>query len=201
MIDLYCERLVTGFWAEPLNAASNLAFLAVACILWPRHRLLAILLAGIGLGSFLFHTTATGWARGLDIAGIGLFQFTLVGLYLRNVIGWGRGPTAWALLLLGAAVGAARLAPDLLNGSLTYIPVLAVTLGMGWDDRRAGRPRPNTLLVAAALFAIALFLRSADMALCDEFRWGTHFLWHLGAAAVAGKAGLAYSENARGRGA
>jgi hypothetical protein len=201
MIDLYCERLGPGFGAEPLNAASNLAFLVAAAFLWRRHRVLAALLAGIGIGSFLFHTTATGWARALDIAGIGLFEFTLVGLYLRNVIGWGRGPTAWALVLLGASVGAARLAPEMLNGSLSYVPVLAVTFGMGWDDLRARRTHPRALLVAAAIFAFALFLRSADMAVCDGFPWGTHFLWHVGAAAVAGLAGLAYAENAKGRGA
>ena len=35
-IDLYCERTGPGLWAEPLNALSNLAFIAVAVILWRR---------------------------------------------------------------------------------------------------------------------------------------------------------------------
>ena len=40
-IDAYCERLDAGFWAEPLNAATNLAFIlaAVACFgLWRGQR-------------------------------------------------------------------------------------------------------------------------------------------------------------------
>jgi len=199
MIDLYCERLGPGFWAEPLNTASNLAFLVAAGLLSRRHRLLAGLLAAIGVGSFLFHTTATQWARALDVVGIGLFQFTLVGLYVRNVIGWDRGRTAWAMVLLLASVGASRLAPNVLNGSMSYIPMLGVTLAMGWDDHRARRPRPHALLGAAALFAGALLLRSVDLEICARFATGTHFLWHLGAAMVAGVAALAYAENSRGR--
>ena len=35
-IDLYCERTGPGLWAEPFNALTNLAFLAVAAILWRR---------------------------------------------------------------------------------------------------------------------------------------------------------------------
>ena len=34
-IDAYCERLGPGFWAEPLNAWTNLAFL-LAALLAPR---------------------------------------------------------------------------------------------------------------------------------------------------------------------
>ena len=38
-IDIYCERLGPGFWAEPLNATSNLAFIVSATLLaWGLHR-------------------------------------------------------------------------------------------------------------------------------------------------------------------
>lgn len=33
-IDAYCERLLPGFWDEPLNALSNLAFLLAAWWVW-----------------------------------------------------------------------------------------------------------------------------------------------------------------------
>ena len=62
-IDAYCERLGAGFWAEPLNAVSNLAFLVAAAAgiaLWRRAGgsdrpvlLLAGLVAIIGIGSFV----------------------------------------------------------------------------------------------------------------------------------------------------
>ena len=33
-IDNYCERIGDGFWAEPLNAITNLAFILAAFFSW-----------------------------------------------------------------------------------------------------------------------------------------------------------------------
>ena len=33
-IDSYCERLLPGFWDEPLNAISNVAFWLAAWLVW-----------------------------------------------------------------------------------------------------------------------------------------------------------------------
>ena len=69
-IDGYCERVDFSFWAEPVNAVTNLAFLIAAFILWRRIKGqgmplamgLVVIMAVIGIGSFLFHTFATQWA-------------------------------------------------------------------------------------------------------------------------------------------
>ena len=37
-IDSYCERLGPDYWAEPVNALTNLAFVLAAALLWPRVR-------------------------------------------------------------------------------------------------------------------------------------------------------------------
>ena len=34
MIDLYCERLDSSFWAEPINALTNVAFIIAAWGVW-----------------------------------------------------------------------------------------------------------------------------------------------------------------------
>ncbi|MCC5950335.1 MAG: hypothetical protein JJT89_17925, partial [Nitriliruptoraceae bacterium] len=58
----YCERGDFGFWAEPVNAVTNAAFLIAAAVMWPRARgvpmaqALVVVLAVIGVGSFLWHT-------------------------------------------------------------------------------------------------------------------------------------------------
>ncbi len=80
-VDNYCERLLPGFWDEPLNAVSNIAFWLAAWLVWRRWQrwqrsvftnvqpeaasgsadiksLLAMLLL-IGASSFAFHTLAT----------------------------------------------------------------------------------------------------------------------------------------------
>ena len=75
-IDIYCERIDASFWSEPVNAITNGAFLVAAVLLALRLRgsddraawLLTGLVAAIGIGSFLFHTFATGWAAAAGIS-------------------------------------------------------------------------------------------------------------------------------------
>ena len=56
-VDIYCERLDTSFWAEPINAITNLSFIVAGLFIWrlrtPRSNLMAILMILIGLGSEL----------------------------------------------------------------------------------------------------------------------------------------------------
>src|SRR5512139_1525468 len=97
-IDLYCERLGVGLMAEPANALTNAAFFIAAYLLWRAWRrqnprspgllLLIALVVAIGIGSSLFHTFATVWARVLDEVPILLFQLAFMWLYARRVIGW-----------------------------------------------------------------------------------------------------------------
>ena len=101
----YCERgLDPSFWAEPFNAVSNLAFLAVAAVMFGRlrrlpstvpagHRaalhLLVALVAVVAAGSFLFHTFATRWALIADVAPIGIFMTVYLAFALRAMLGLG----------------------------------------------------------------------------------------------------------------
>ena len=72
-IDLYCERVTPSFWAEPVNALSNMAFLIAAYAafdLWRREGkddpailALIVVVTVVGLGSFSFHTMATRGTR------------------------------------------------------------------------------------------------------------------------------------------
>jgi hypothetical protein len=98
-VDLYCERLSAGFWAEPVNALTNVAFL-VAALLAARALagrtalvsgpvLLVALMALIGLGSFAFHTLATRGAALLDVIPIGLFVGSALVLLGRRGLRWG----------------------------------------------------------------------------------------------------------------
>ncbi|WP_289043587.1 ceramidase domain-containing protein [uncultured Aliiroseovarius sp.] len=92
-IDIYCERTGPEFWAEPLNALSNLSFILAAVWGWveasKRDRtdlvivVLIALAALIGLGSFLFHTFANAWSSLADVIPIWIFValFVLVAIH------------------------------------------------------------------------------------------------------------------------
>ena len=193
-IDAYCERTSPAFWAEPLNAVTNAAFLVAAFALALRLRtltragggvhpslwLLVLLLASIGVGSFLFHTFARRWASLADVLPIYLFMHAYAACFLRWRIGW-RWRVAWlgapAFLLFAQAV--ALVVPPATLGMGGYAPALLALAGFAlWLWRRADE-RWRALGGAALLFALSLTLRQSDLPLCEQWPLGTHFLWHL----------------------
>src|SRR3979411_2505706 len=101
-LSLYCERTDASFWAEPVNALTNLAFLvaaAAAYLAWRRSTArdpFALALIGvtvaIGLGSFAFHTLATRGAVLLDVIRIAIFVPGYLLFSLRRVFHLPGGP-------------------------------------------------------------------------------------------------------------
>lgn len=209
----YCERAQDpSFWAEPLNAVSNVAFLAAAgVVLWrlvrpserggAEHRalvaVLAVLVAAIGVGSFLFHTFATRWARTADVAPIGLFMVAYLVLALRAWLGWSWTAVAAALLAFLVANGVtavlacprrlvgivAYVREPCLNETASYLPALA-TLALVATLVARRHPAGGYMLAAAGIFVGSLLLRWIDLRVCP---WtallgrprGTHALWHI----------------------
>ncbi|MEO9650742.1 MAG: ceramidase domain-containing protein [Roseobacter sp.] len=199
-IDLYCERTAPGFLNEPVNAASNAAFLIAAWIAWRAVRstnernfmemILIVLAASIGVGSFLFHTLANGHAELLDVIPI----WTFVALYVCTVIFRLTGGnamktvrisfiaiccTATSIWMTGQDVTTIDVAgPDHLNGSLQYSPALiALWVFAGLTVLRA-HPAKKLVTASAVLFTVSLALRTVDLTTCHATGIGTHFLWH-----------------------
>lgn len=190
-VDLYCERTDPGLWSEPLNAASNAAFLVAAALIL-RHarapeggapfdaRLLAALVALVGAGSFLFHTFATVWAAWLDVLFILGFIYAFLARFLARVAGWGRVATVGGLAAywLAAKALTAPFPPGTLNGSTDYLPpFLALAVLAVWARWR-GHAAAARLAAAAGLFAVALGFRTVDLAWCPAWPLGTHAFWH-----------------------
>ncbi len=191
-IDLYCERTGAGLWSEPVNALTNVAFMLAAALLLRRMdtstpadvRALAWLLALIGAGSLVFHTVAQRWASVLDIAFIAIFVVVFIQRALVRLHGLRSGTAMVAtvgVIMLSAAIAVTVRIPAL-NGSELYLgPWLAlIVLAATCPHRQAAR----WLRATAALFAVSLVFRSADLALCEVFPLGTHFGWHLNNALV-----------------
>lgn len=194
-IDLYCERTDAGFWAEPVNALTNLAFLVSAALLardwvatfrgrpgdgWDRLLLVA-LVAAIGVGSGLFHTFARRWAELADVLPIAAFISLYLLVFLKRVAGLGWGATAvWFAAYHLANAGVKQALPaDFLNASVYYLPswsaLVVMAAWLGWRQH----PRWRLYTWAATLFLVSLVFRTVDLALCVAWPQGTHFLWHL----------------------
>lgn len=188
-MDLYCERCGPEFWAEPLNAWTNLSFLIAAflCYLSAKRRMLfsgeIIILVGlaatVGVGSFLFHTFATVWAMWLDLIPILLLQLVFVWVYARKHLGFNQPATLGLTIGLVALSLCGLLLRDVLNGSVTYLPAWLLLGFFGFHFLRNSQNQPWLLLGATIAMFLALVFRTIDLAVCNAFPCGTHFLWHL----------------------
>lgn len=204
-IDLYCERTTTGFWNEPLNAASNIAFIAAACwAMWTMHRLqmrswavwmLIALAFSIGVGSFLFHTFANAWSEQADVMPI----WTFVALYILMSVHYfggisfsklgGIAVAVAALVLVGVWIfsggvttdtaESVAIAPSLLNGSQQYAPALIGLYAFVFFAYRRMFAERHWIGGAALAFTVSLAARTIDLQLCSVLPLGTHFLWHV----------------------
>ena len=194
-VDIYCERHDAAFWAEPVNAVSNAAFVLVpifgyllakrrVAVDWP-ITLLLLLAFLIAFSSFLFHTVAEVWAGAADAGSIQLFIVVYFAFAMRRFAGfaWWLAVAATAAFMAFSVVGGgalSRLVGDALNGSESYVPPLVALIVIGGLLIAAGRREAGRALAAGGvLFAVSLFFRAIDEPLCASFPLGTHFVWHI----------------------
>lgn len=189
----YAERLGPGLLQEPVNCLSSLALLLAAFLAWRSahraritdpglYRLIAVVPA-IACGSILWHSVARPWAQLADLLPILVFQLLFLHRYLTG-IGLGRGTTAFLLVAFTLVTALMPLLPPSLNGAPLFLPTLIVLGVLAVVHRRLRRPGPWLLAVAWSLATVSLAFRSLDLVAAELIPWGTHFLWHLGCAAL-----------------
>ena len=204
----YCERGQNGaFCAEPFNAVSNAAFIVASMVaLWvwnglPKSRRgtaelgLIVLVGVIGVGSFLFHTMATRWAQLADVAPIGAFMFGYTAYALRRYLGCSPIAVALGVAVFAGLMAGASAVPcpahlqslvegaRCLNGSMGYLPALAMLAAISALMRALRHPGGVLLSGATCVFAVSLTARSLDLELCGGSQFlgavrGTHAIWH-----------------------
>ncbi|HKJ62846.1 MAG TPA: hypothetical protein VKA94_12780 [Hyphomicrobiales bacterium] len=205
----YCERgLDPSFWAEPVNALTNLGFIFASVIALAMlsgksgeaklmRYLLILNVFIIGVGSFIFHTYATRWASAADVIPIGVFMLVYLGYalyvfarvpllvvipaiaFFAYIIGESKGISCTAL---GLDWGFFR-ATNCLNGSFGYIPALGAMLLIGlWLGIRR-HPAALYVFAAGLVFVVSVGFRATDRIWCNQISFmdkaiGTHFMWH-----------------------
>jgi hypothetical protein len=197
-VNNYCERTDPGYWSEPVNALTNAAFILAAIWGWriasaagdTGGRVLAAILAAIGVGSYLFHTHAQIWSLYADV--IPIQVFILAYLYLATVrffaVPWWGGALAVLAFIPYAAVTARGLGALVgsLNGSIGYVPVPILIAAYAVALRHRRPEVARGLAIGAGILALSLVFRTLDAGICAGFPLGTHFLWHLLNAAMLG---------------
>ncbi len=187
-LDGYCERLGPAYWAEPINAVTNAAFLIAAVLMWrrtgglPLARAMCLVLGAIGVGSYLFHTHAQVWAAVADVTPIGAFILLYLFAINRDAFGLGTwtalGLTALFFPYAGMMVPVFSMVPGL-GGSAGYAPVALLILLYAAFLRDKIPDLARGLAIGALILVISLSFRTIDEAVCPALPVGTHFLWHI----------------------
>ena len=187
-VDIYCERLDSSFWAEPINAISNLSFIVAGFFLWrlrsPHFTLMAVLVILIGLGSFSFHTVANRLTGLLDVLAIALYLVAFAFLIPKQ---WSRNSLLihlGSVLMLIVSIVLAQLLINYLKPALPWLPsgmylgawlaLIMFALVTQYSNTHAAR----FLWLAVIVFPASLLSRQLDLPLCDSIG-GSHWLWHL----------------------
>ena len=190
-IDIYCERTDATFWSEPVNALTNIAFLVAAFFAYkaykqgdssPRGSLaLVMMLAVIGIGSFLFHTFANTISMFADI--IPIVIFILISFYIitRSVLGFSPRKTIlfYTLFILINYASIRIFGRHALNGSIQYIPTLLTLAALTIISFKTAKDSAKCFFIAVCAITTSVYFRSIDMDICQEIPLGSHYMWHL----------------------
>lgn len=192
-VDIYCERTEAGLWAEPINALTNLLILGGGLFGLAQVRsrqtggyaeVLCWWVVVIGLGSFLFHTTAIELTKWADIIPIATFTLAMAIFCLRRFAGLSRPKTAVYFVSYFAAISViAWLIPawvgEATNGTVAYLPALAGYAFLGVLALLHGGPAGLYCIACAAILFAGFVFRAIDQDICQAFPLGTHFMWHV----------------------
>ena len=187
-IDIYCERLEIGIWAEPINAVTNVAFILASIFMWLRcknlveGRLLSFLLFSIGCGSFLFHTFAQTWAAILDVAAILIFILTYIFIANRSFLAWSKMVSVFGVILFFPyQLLLANILSNIqfFGSSVQYIPVAILIFIYSGLLRKTEPNLSRGLLIGATILCLSIVFRIIDEPLCSILSVGTHFVWHI----------------------
>lgn len=191
-LDSYCERAGdAALFAEPLNLLTNLCFIVAAVMAGhfllnnPGNRrkdlwLLVIFLFAIGIGSGLWHAIPNRHTVLMDVIPITLFINLYLISALRRLFGlsWNKVVFWWFVYFAAGMLAQFILPPDLLNGTIMYVPTFITLAVMTWvisqRDAVVGHVFRQVLLV----WLFSLTFRTVDPEICQHFPYGTHFLWH-----------------------
>lgn len=190
-----CERIRPGLLAQPVNAASCLAYVAAGGWLWRRLRrgaadagvdpaasLYCGLVAANGIGGIAFHgpgDRASHWLHDTALVG------TLAAMAFDDAP-WVAGATVAAGLGLAARPTATNAAS-----------LVGTALVAGAEVRRSRRPSPRTGVLLLAAAAVNVASRTGGRACRPTSPWQGHALWHvLTAVALADWGARAFSAGA-----
>lgn len=194
-----CEHYRAGFLGQPVSAVTSAAFVVasagilvmrprsgIECAERARHQqtVFALLVAGIGVGSFIQHGPHPDWqeyAHGLPLAGVLAFAAAdaasdLIGRELSPA--WWLVPSTAMVPIVAAGARASTIAQAILATAAIGVNVLRA-----WRRRVSRKPVMMALMTAAVGAVTSTVMDRPALCRPDSLVQG-HALWHVLAAAA-----------------
>lgn len=182
-------------WEEPLNAITNVTFIAAAILTFfiiRKHAEFsirknwdivtqALLMFAIGIGSGLWHFYPTRITVLADVIPILLFINVYLLSFFHRIFGFkwqGLIFIFFGFQLLNLVV-TLLFSPRLLNGSIFYGPGWLTLITISAYLFVTKHPLHGRLLAAGGIFTASLIFRTMDRDVCQWVPMGTHFVWHV----------------------
>lgn len=188
-IPQYCEGGVFLFLDQPINVASDLAFLVVWWLLFVRYSkrkmewqftVMLFLVFTTFVASLLWHAHPTAVTSIADrvtpmlFIGFSLY-YGLKQLTKATIISMVVG----LMYALSLTVLIFLLPSTPINGTIRHsITIGALVLFVGWFQLKKPKFLPELLRVVV-LYSVAILFRVLDGIACTIVPVGTHFLWHI----------------------
>ncbi|MBL6623405.1 MAG: ceramidase domain-containing protein [Rhizobiales bacterium] len=191
-IDIYCERVSSDLFAEPINFLSNIAFIIAFYILLRKlkdvsfsdksHKrystILTYLILLIGLGSFLFHAFGNLWSAFADTLPIMIFILFYLYIAVRFYLEQTNLLSVVALIIflsLNILLGYAGV--EEISSYLTALFAMLFISAISLVKQELEISRG--LFIASIIFIISLTFRQIDAFACSYIPFGTHLIWHI----------------------
>jgi hypothetical protein len=192
-ISLYCARTGPGLLDEPLSLMAGLAFLPVALqiVRWsrdvPQLRLMAGLTFLLCPGAIWLHMMPSLLALAVNLLPVLLLILGYFYLVNRDMVRLGPTMALICTLLILPFAAVSLPLVGMVRGAVSsaaYVSVPVLLLGYAAVLRHDTPQAARGLFLAALIMGAALAARTADAPLCEDWPYGTHFLWILGVAVL-----------------
>ncbi len=182
----YCETTPWLFMAQPINAVSNLIFVAIGFYFILKYsdlekveRFLCILAVMMGYNSFIWHAFPSKYTLYLDVVGIFIWISVFLYISLSRIYNlknpYINGTITLGFLALSALTGT-LLEPYLIMKSATFLVPAFILIVFYFKDKNID------YLLASICLTSAVIFRIYDLSSCNSWvfhGYGTHNLWHI----------------------
>lgn len=191
---IYCEQAKYAGYFEPWNTVTNLTFIIAGIILLVNLKrskqldakaiFLSSVLIIIGIGSLAWHLYRNNLTLTADSIPIAVFVLSYLFFYLKYTC---RKTLHLILLFFGFFIYTPLLTwllnPDSSeifgNGGAMYFSAITYLLVIQIYNYYNMRSIIKKSMIIIIVFLISLTFRQANLFLCNNIHFGTHFMWHI----------------------